>query len=194
MVKGDKVIMDKEENLNNEMSTGEVINEQTTSEGITLSKFIETLENEKECKSYFDSLMDKRVNKAIETWKTNNLEKLVNEEINKRYPPKTESEIKLEEMQIQLEKIENEKNILYLISKYKDVMVKLNLPVEFGRYLIYENESICEKNIKEFQILWSNAIEKAVNEKLRGSTPRTGSKVCINQSDSFEDIVRKKGR
>ncbi|WP_278523225.1 DUF4355 domain-containing protein [Clostridium cochlearium] len=186
--------MDKEENLNNEMSTGEVINEQTTSEGITLSKFIETLENEKECKSYFDSLMDKRVNKAIETWKTNNLEKLVNEEINKRYPPKTESEIKLEEMQIQLEKIENEKNILYLISKYKDVMVKLNLPVEFGRYLIYENESICEKNIKEFQILWSNAIEKAVNEKLRGSTPRTGSKVCINQSDSFEDIVRKKGR
>ena len=95
--------------------------EQQTEQTITLEQFKNALENNTECKGYFDSLCDKtvstRLNKGIESWKEKNLNNLIETEINKRYPQKSEAEIKLKKKKKQLEQIQAEKQQLQLQRK-----------------------------------------------------------------------------
>lgn len=94
---------------------------------ITLEQFKDALENNLECKGYFDSLCDKAVNtrldKGIESWKEQNLNNLIETEINKRYPQKSESEIALE-------KVQEEKRQLELQVQYQKLMSENKLPME----------------------------------------------------------------
>ena len=106
------------------------MSEETENQTITLEQFKNALENNTECKGYFDSLCDKTVNtrldKGIESWKEKNLNNLIETEINKRYPQKTETELKFEEQQKQLEQIQAEKQQLQLQIKYHDLMAENN--------------------------------------------------------------------
>ena len=50
-----------------------------------------------------------------------------------------------------------------------------SLPTEFSKYLIGEDAETCMSNIKEFDLHWQQAIANALDGKLRGNTPKTGS-------------------
>lgn len=66
-----------------------------------------------------------------------------------------------------------------------------NLPTDFSKYLIGEDAETCMANIKEFEVKWQKAIEKAVNEKLKGNTPKAGSSVDNNiATNNFMDIIK----
>ncbi|WP_159116338.1 capsid assembly scaffolding protein Gp46 family protein, partial [Clostridium neonatale] len=99
---------------------------------ITLEQFKDALENNIECKGYFDSLCDRTVNtrldKGIESWKEKNLNNLIEEEINIRYPQKSETEIALE-------KAQEEKRQLELQVKYQNLMVENKLPLELLNFV-----------------------------------------------------------
>lgn len=55
---------------------------------ITLEQFKNAIESNLEIKGYYDSVVDKTVNKrldkSIESWKEKNLKQLIEEEVNKR--------------------------------------------------------------------------------------------------------------
>ncbi|WP_051931536.1 DUF4355 domain-containing protein [Clostridium sp. KNHs214] len=53
------------------------------------------------------------------------------------------------------------------------------LPTEFASYLIANDAETALDNIKTFEAEWQKAIEKAVNEKLKGNTPKAGSNTNI---------------
>lgn len=50
------------------------------------------LQDNKEAKSWLDSTVDKRTTKSIETWKSNHLEQLIEEEVKARFPDKRSNE------------------------------------------------------------------------------------------------------
>lgn len=66
---------------------------------ITLEQFKTALESNLEIKGYYDSVVDKtvskRLDKSIESWKEKNLNNLIEEEINKRYPQKNRGRNKI---------------------------------------------------------------------------------------------------
>lgn len=145
---------------------------------ITIEQFKSALENDLECKGYFDSLCDKTVNtrldKSVETWKTNNLENLINEEINKRYPQKTEAEIKFEEQQAALKKAHEEKTQLELQIKYHDLMAENKLPMEILDFVAGKDIETTITNIGRFKELTekfvAEGVQKEVNERFRRSS------------------------
>lgn len=49
-----------------------------------------------------------------------------------------------------------------------------NLPTEFSKYLVAGDADKSLENIKEFESLFNNALEKHINEKLKGKTPAIG--------------------
>lgn len=53
-------------------------------------------------KSWLDSQKDKHSSKSLETWKANNLEKLINEKIKELNPDKSDEAIELEQIKQQL--------------------------------------------------------------------------------------------
>ena len=89
------------EEVNNNQEGQKSIDNDSVGE-VTLEQFKSALDNNLEIKGYYDSIVDrtvnKRLDKSIESWKEKNLNNLIEEEINKRYPQKTDAEIKLEEI------------------------------------------------------------------------------------------------
>ena len=71
-----------------------------------------------------------------------------------------------ERKQYQIEKLE--------LQVVRELSAK-GLPTEFSRYLIGTDAETCMSNIKEFDLHWQQAIANALDGKLRGNTPKTGS-------------------
>ena len=71
-----------------------------------------------------------------------------------------------ERKQYQIEKLE--------LQVVRELSTK-GLPTEFSRYLIGADAETCMSNIKEFDLHWQQAIANALDGKLRGNTPKTGS-------------------
>ena len=122
---------------------------------ITLEQFKTALESNLEIKGYYDSVVDKtvskRLDKSIESWKEKNLNNLIEEEINKRYPPKTEAEIKLEEINKELERANQEKQQLELRMKYQELLIKSEIPVELVDFVAGKDTEETIKNIEKFK-------------------------------------------
>lgn len=144
------------------------VEENNSASEITLEQFKNALENNIECKGYFDSLCDKTVNtrldKGIESWKTNNLENIVNEEVNKRYPQKSETEIALE-------KAMEEKRQLELQVKYQNLMAENNLPMDIIDFVAGKDVESTISNIGKFKNLTESyiddGIQKEVNRRMK---------------------------
>lgn len=52
----------------------------------------------------------------------------------------------------------------------------IGLPVEFSNFVLADNAESIKTNIDTFKSQWEQAIEKAVNERLTGTTPKNGTK------------------
>lgn len=119
-----------------------------------------------------DKIIEKRLARALkkaedEKQEAEKLAKMSAEEKAKFEFDKEKAKFEEERKQYQREKMELEV-IKQLSSK--------GLPTEFSSYLIAESAEDALNNIKKFETEWQKAIEKAVNEKLKGSTPKAGSR------------------
>lgn len=137
---------------------------------VTLDQFKSALDNNLDIKGYYDSIVDKTVNKrldkSIETWKTNNLENIINEEINKRYPQKTEQEIQFEEQQKALEQAMEEKRQLELQIKYQNLMADNKLPMEILDFVAGKDVENTISNIERFKTLTDKYIQDGANKEI----------------------------
>ena len=137
---------------------------------VTLDQFKSALDNNLEIKGYYDSIVDKtvskRLDKSIESWKASNLENILNEEINKRYPQKTEAEIKFEEQQKELEKAMGEKKQLELQIKYQNLMAENKLPMEILDFVAGKDVETTISNIERFKTITDNYIQDGAQKEI----------------------------
>jgi uncharacterized membrane-anchored protein YjiN (DUF445 family) len=113
--------------------------------------------------------LDSYFSKGLETWKQNNLEKLIDAEIKKRFPQKDEKDIELEKIKAQLAKMEAEKLRETLINKAIKIANEKKLPLDLIDFLVADNEENTIKNIEKLEQVFSKYIEEIVEERLKGS-------------------------
>lgn len=134
-----------------------------------------------------DKIIEKRLARALkkaeeEKIEAERLAKMSEAERQQALFDKEKAKFEEERKQYQREKME-----LEVIKQ----MSSKGLPVEFSKYLIADDAETALNNIKTFEAEWQKAIEKAVNEKLKGSTPKTGSGVVkSNSTDSFLSAIK----
>lgn len=164
---------------------------------VTLEQFKNAIESNLEIKGYYDSVVDKtvskRLDKSVESWKEKNLNNLIEEEINKRYPQKTEAEIKLEEMNSALEKANKEKYQLELKMQYQELLIKSNIPVEMVNFLAGNDTEETIKNIETFKDLMVKYVNGEVDNRMKLHSYIPGGNGSINnrgQMSDFERIVK----
>ncbi|HBJ1646566.1 TPA: DUF4355 domain-containing protein [Clostridium botulinum] len=154
--------------LENEEKSTDLVEENNSVGEITLEQFKNALENNLEVKGYYDSIVDKsvskRLDKGIESWKEKNLENIIDEEISKRYPQKTEAEIKFEEQQKQLEQAMEDKRQLELQIKYQTIMAENNLPMEILDFVAGKDVETTISNIERFKSTTDTYIAKRVQD------------------------------
>lgn len=118
-------------------------------------------------RKWFDSEKDKHHSKALETWKANNLEKLIDEEIKKRNPGKTPEQIEIEKLRKQIEDAERARNREALVNKALKVAKEKNLPDGIIDFFIADDEEGTMTNLTKLEEEYSRAVQAAVEAKFK---------------------------
>ena len=156
----------------------EVINEVLT------ATHIENYLSNQEGQKFMQPKLDKYFNKGLETWKQNNLEKLIDEEIGKRYPEETPEMRKIKELEQKLAEKEREAVRKELTIKAQQLASEKGLPADLASYFIADNEDLTVENIEKFDLAYKSALDNAVIERTKGTTP----KMTASQSPKQKDV------
>lgn len=134
---------------------------------ITLEDFKKAIADNKEIRGYYASEKDRAVSKGIETFKSNNLQKLIDEELKKKSNEGlSEEAIQLKELQAKFEALEKEKTISELKGKYTKSLLEKGLSTELVDFVFNEDEEIFNSNVDKINSIIKNSINLKTNEIL----------------------------
>jgi len=134
------------------------------------------VENE-ELKRWLDSEKDRHFSKSLSTWQKNNLQKLIDEEIKKRFPEADPKDVKLKELEAKIAQMEQEKLREALKNKALTIATEKKLPVQLIDFLIGQDEESTLQNLATFEEVWTQNLQALVEEKLKtsGVNPKDSS-------------------
>ncbi|WP_333638203.1 DUF4355 domain-containing protein [Tissierella praeacuta] len=154
--------------------------------------------SQEELDKLLQSETDKRVTEALKTtrakWEEEFKEKLEKEKkeaerLSKLSADEKEKEL-LKQQQEQLAEKERAIQLRELQLDTINVLAEEKLPVGFAEFLIKDNAETTNENIKKFKKEWQDALSKAVDEKIKGTSPRLPeSKVESNQVTDFMKLA-----
>ncbi|MET3212154.1 UNVERIFIED_CONTAM: hypothetical protein ABIC26_005170 [Paenibacillus sp. PvR008] len=135
------------------------------------------IQSNKDAKSWFDSTVDKRSAKSLETWKANHLEDLLNAEIKKRFPAKDEKEVEVEKLRAEVENMKLEKQRERLTSQAIKIASEKKLPLPLVDFFVGTDEETTTANLATLEQSLQLAIQQQVEQRLKGEgyTPPANS-------------------
>ena len=151
------------ENQNN------VVNEEVT-ENIETTEQVENVEVKNE-KTFTQEELDKILNKKFAQWQKKTEEAKLEAE---RRAKLTEAE-KLAEERKEFEALKKQFEYEKRVNSTSKVLASNNLPVEFADFLISDSDEATTQRVDLFKNAFNEAVEKLVNERLKGNTPKVGT-------------------
>lgn len=156
-----------EENKDNE-EVSEYLSGFKVDKDPSLEAFKSKAETDEEFKSFLDSIKDKHSSKALETWKANNLDSLIDNEIKTRFPEKDERDLAVQDLERKIQTMEKEKNHERLMNVALKKSTELGLPTDLVDLLVSADEETTLANIERFHESTSQSMEAKLKEKLQG--------------------------
>ena len=135
----------------------------------------------KEEKTFTQEELDKILNKKFAQWQKKTEEAKAEAE---RKAKLTEAE-KLAEERKEFEAMKKQFEYEQRVNSTSKVLASNNLPIEFADFLVGENEEVTSQRVDLFKDAFNNALEKAITERLRGTTPKvsTSSVTQVTKED-----------
>ncbi|MGG3662091.1 DUF4355 domain-containing protein [Bacillus gobiensis] len=130
-----------------------------------LKGFLDTAEG----KRLIQPRLDSYFTKGLETWKQNNLDSLIDEEVKKRHPEKTPEQIEIDKLRKQIEDAEKARNRESLVNKALKVAKEKNLPDGIIDFFIGDDEETTTDNLSKLEKVYSKSVQAAIDEKFKGS-------------------------
>ncbi len=139
-------------------------------------------------RSVIDAEKDKHHNKALETWKSNNLEMLIEAEVKKRNPDKTPEQIELEKLRKEIEDERNARNREKLMNEAIKQATEKGLPVDVLDFFIGDDEDTTMSNLSKLEEAFNKAVLSQVDNKFKDNgrsieKPGVSSTVTTNLSE-----------
>jgi hypothetical protein len=119
--------------------------------------------------------LDSHFSKSLETWKANNLDKIVNERVESLFPNETPQAKQMRELQAQIDKINQEKNRAEMATKTLTMLSQEQIPTSFAKFLQGADETTTRANISDFKHEFLTALNGTVDSKFKqfGHQPQT---------------------
>lgn len=140
------------------------------------SQLISEFVNDSSVKSYLETeagkkllqpIVDSNFTKGLETWKSNNLEKIVNAKIKELYPEQDEKDIKINELALKLEEMQKTANREKMLNYAVSVATEKGLPIEIVNYFLADDEETTNQNLSKLEQVFSSAVASNVDSKLK---------------------------
>lgn len=147
-----------------------------------VTKYLETEDGKKIVRP----LIDSNFSKGLETWKQNNLSKLVEEEYKKKFPDADPKDLEMKKLQDEINNIKRDATRKELTNKALKVATQKKLPVDLIDYFIGEDEDTTLKNLDKFEKTYTSSMSALVDEKMKSTshTPAVDNK-NNNNTDPF---------
>lgn len=118
---------------------------------------------------------DKQFSKSLDTWKNNNLQKIIDDEIRNRFPDETPEAQRMREMEQKIANMEKEK----LFSNMRNLAItegnELGLPTALAASCVCDTEEETRAKVKQMEVEFKSAIEKEVEARMsKGYRPKGG--------------------
>ena len=115
---------------------------------LTLDNFKSLIGTDNDITSFVDSVKDTHLSKGIETWKANNLNKMIDAEVLKRTGKnETPEQKEIRELKDRLDKADKTAQKANMIAKYKDTLAEKKLNPKLMDFLINDDEEVLKANI-----------------------------------------------
>lgn len=111
--------------------------------------------------------LDSHFSKSLETWKANNLDKIVNERVETLFPNETPQAKQMRELQAQIDKINAEKQRAEMANVTTNLLVQEQIPTQFARFLQGADEATTRANISDFKHEFMTALNGTVDSKFK---------------------------
>ena len=151
------------ENQNN------VVNETVEAQAEGGAVKVDTVEVKEE-KTFTQAELDKILNKKFAQWQKKTEEAKIEAE---RKAKLTEAE-KLAEERKEFESMKRQFEYEQRVNSTSKVLASNNLPIEFSDFLVADTEEATTQRVDLFKNAFNEAVEKLVNERLKGNTPKVG--------------------
>lgn len=147
--------------------------------------------NDPDFKSFIDSEKDKHSSKSLETWKQNNLQKLIDEAVKKANPTETDEQKKIRELTERIDKAEKEKTHESLRNKALKIASDKKLPSELVDFFIGQDEETTTKNLESLENVLNTKVNALAEERLKGGyKPPKGNK-NLNDTEQAQAEINK---
>jgi len=111
--------------------------------------------------------LDSHFTKSLETWKANNLDKIVEDRVSALYPNETPQAKQMRELQKQIDTINGEKNSAVMATKTLNIMSEEGVPNSFAKFLQGADEATTRANIQDFKNEFNLALNGSVDSKFK---------------------------
>jgi hypothetical protein len=108
-----------------------------------VSDFLETDAGQK----LLQPRLDRHAEKHMQSWKKNNLEKLVNEELEKISPPKDSKELEISNLKKEIEKMQNEVSISNKLNEVRKALRNDNIPEGLAEFIVDLSDDVVSKRL-----------------------------------------------
>jgi hypothetical protein len=177
-----------DDNIDEAISKSE-LGKALTNSGLTLDAFKNKVSTDAAFKSFMDSEKDKHLQKGIETYKTNNLQKLVDEEYKKQHPEADPKDTKLAEMERKIQQMEKDTLKKDLTNKALKFATEKKLPVELIDFIVGNDEAATTANLEKLAQIFTTHDESIKKEILKDNTyvPPAGGGAHLTENPWSKD-------
>ena len=144
--------------------------------------FLETTEG----KQLIQPKLDSYFSKGLDTWKNNNLQKLIDEEVSRRHPAETPEQKAIRELQQQMAQANAEKVKAEQIALGQAIASGEGLPTALVPYFIGDNESDTITKLNFLEMEYKSTLEKQVEARLKNNNTTPTVNVTNNNAGQGE--------
>ena len=112
--------------------------------------------------------LDQHFTKGLETWKTNNLQKVIDAEVEKvvkeKYPAETEEQKRLRKLETDLQNETSLRKRAELLNKAVEEATRKGLPVDLVKHFIGQDEDSTKAQLQELETTWKNSLKTEIEK------------------------------
>lgn len=138
-----------------------------------VQKFIQESDD---AKKWLQAEKDSHFSKSLDTWKQNNLDKIVQEKVKELYPQETEEQRRIRELEQSIESMKRQEQLANIKVSAVQYANEKGLPTQIIDRFIGDDEATTQKNLDELASIFEPYIQQKVDERFKnnGYNPQKG--------------------
>lgn len=143
-----------------------------------VKNYVDTEDGQKLIRPY----VDKNFDKGLKTWQENNLQKMIDAEVLKRYPEETKEQKSLREMQKKIDDLVKDKTRELQKNRAITYATQKGLPLDIIDHFVGDEDSTTDTNLQKLEKVFSETVKNHVDKIFKGGgttppgTPPAGGK------------------